>query len=351
MKRFILSVIAVASVAFAADAQTIVSYERPSSKELKAAVKTVLKTTSCCDEDQTMRIEAMNIIQREMNNFSTEDWKNFSNCWDWVKVDDLELEGTLYFYRQAFNKVRNEIKKTKVAPGTVVLWNVYNMGYVVKTPSHTFGIDIVHKHIEEIAKDLDFVLVTHRHGDHCDKHAQNQLALGESKIIAGFKLDKPVVWQGKLLDWEYVDEVDRIKIGNITINCKRVDHNKNDWGRKYVTTYEIDCGDETGNIVVFHTGDAHNYEQLEVEKRPDLFIFHSAVGLKIQNAIDKLNPQYAIFSHGWELGHSVVKWRWTIDDLVKISGKITGFDKKRILLPTWGEKIVYTKATQKASGK
>ena len=92
------------------------------------------------------------------------------------------------------------------------------------------------------------------------------------------------------------------------------------------------------------------YEQLEVEKRPDLFIFHSAVGLRIQNAIDKINPQYAIFSHAWELGHSVVKWRWTIDDLLKISGKITGFDKRRILLPTWGDKIVYTKATQTVSG-
>jgi hypothetical protein len=293
----------------------------------------------------------MNVIQREMNNFSTEDWKNFYNCWDWVKVDDLELQGTLYFYRQAFNKVRNEIKKTKVAPGTVVVWNLYNMGYIVKTPKHTFGIDIVHKHIEEIAKDLEFVLVTHRHGDHCDKHAQNQLALGESKIIAGYKLSKPVVWQGKLLDWEYVDEVDRIKIDDITINCKRVDHNKNEWGKKFVTTYEIDCGAESGNVVIFHTGDAHNYEQLEVEKRPDLFIFHAAVGLRSRNAIDKINPQYAVFSHAWELGHSVVKWRWTIDDLLKISGKITGFDKKRILLPAWGEKIVYTKANQTASGK
>ena len=351
MNRVILSIIAVASVVFAADAQIVLSYEKPSTKELKAAVKTVLKGTSCCDEDQTARLEAMSVIQRDINNFSTEDWKNFNNCWDWVKVDDLELNGTLYFYRQAFNKVRNEIKKTKVAPGTVVVWNVYNMGYVVKTPKHTFGIDIVHKHIEEIAKDLEFVLVTHKHGDHSDKHAHNQLALGGSKVIAGYKLAKPVVWLGKVLDWEYVDEVDRIRIDDIIINCRRVDHNKQEWGRKFVTTYEIDCGAESGNIVIFHTGDANNYEQLEVEKRPDLFIFHSAVGLKIQNAIDKLNPQYAIFSHGWELGHSVVKWRWTIDDLVNISGKITGFDKKRLLLPTWGEKIVYTKATQKASGK
>ena len=349
MKRVIISIMAVASVVFATEAQVVLSYEQPSSKEFKAAVKTVLKNTSCCDEDRTPRLEALNVIQRDMNNFSTEEWKNFYNCWDWVKIADLELEGTLYFYRQSFNKVRNEIKKTKVAPGTVVLWNVYNMGYVVKTPKHTFGIDIVHKHIEEIAKDLEFVLITHKHGDHCDGHTCNQLALGESKIIAGYKLNKPCVWQGKLLDWEYVEELDRIKIGDITINCKRVDHNRHEWGYKLVTTYEIDCGEDTGNAVIFHTGDAHNYEQLEVEKRPDFFIFHTAVGLNIQNAIDKINPQYAIFSHAWELGHGVLKWRWTIDDLLKYSGKITGFDQKRILLPIWGEKIVYTKATNVVS--
>ena len=340
-----------ASVLLAANAQTILSYEQPSHKELKAAVKTVLKSTSCCDANQTSRLKAMSVIQREMNNFDTKAWKAFYNCGDRAKVEEMELQGTPYFYRQAFNKVCKEIKKTKVAPGTVVLWNLYNMGYIIKTPKQTFGIDIVHKHLDEIAKNLDFVLVTHKHSDHCDKHTQNQLALSESKIIAGYKLAKPVVWQGKPLDWEYVDEVDCVKIGDITINCKRVDHNKKEWGRKFVTTYEIDCGAESGNIVVFHTGDANNYEQLEVEKRPDLFIFHSAVGLRIQNAIDKLNPQYAIFSHAWELGHNVTKWRWTIDDLLKISGKITGFDKNRILLPTWGDKIVYTKSTQKVSRK
>ena len=155
------------------------------------------------------------------------------------------------------------------------------MGYIVKTPSHTFGIDVTHKHIEEIAKDLEFVLVTHKHGDHSNAHVYNQLALGESKIIAGYKLAKPVVWQGKLLDWEYVDVNDCIKIDDIVINCKRVDHNRQDWGKNFVTTYEIDCGADTNHAVIFHTGDAHNYEQLEVAQKPDFFIFHLAVGVVV----------------------------------------------------------------------
>lgn len=351
MKRLFLTIALAATVVVAANAQIVKSYEKPTDKELKTAVKTVLKSTTCFDEDATPRIEAMNIIQRAMNNFSNEQWHNFYNCWDWVKVADLEMNGILYFYRQAFNKVRKEIKSTKVAPGTVVLWNVYNMGYIVKTPSHTFGIDIVHKHIEEIAKDLEFVLVTHKHGDHNDGHARNQLALGESKVIAGFKLAKPCVWQGKLLDWEYVDLVDRIKIDDIVINCKRVDHNKNEWGKNFVTTYEIDCGADTGHAVIFHSGDAHNFEQLEVSQKPDFFIFHLAVGLKLQQAIDKINPEYAVFSHAYELGHGALKWRWTIDDVLTRVNKIQNHDKKRLLYPVWGDKIVYTKATKTISSK
>ena len=351
MKRLFLAITFVASVVFAADAQIVKSYERPTDKEFKDAVKTILKGTTCFDKDRAPRIEAMNVVQREFNNFGTENWSNFYNCWDWVKVDDLELNGTLYYYRQSFNKIRKEIKSTKVPQGKVALWNVYNMGYIVKTPKHLFGIDIVHKHIEEIAKDLEFVLVTHKHGDHNDGHANNQLALGESKIIAGFNLPKPCVWQGKLLAWEYVDEVDRIKIGDIVINCKRVDHNRNEWGKKFVTTYEIDCGIDTDHTVIFHTGDAHNYEQLEVEKKPDFFIFHLSVGLRIQQAIDKIKPEYAVFSHAYEMGHSVQKWRWTIDDVLTRVNKIENFDKDHLLYPVWGDKMIYTKSTKTLSSK
>lgn len=351
MKKILISLSLVVSSAYLLNAQIVKSYEKPTKKEFKTAVKQVMNSTTCFGSDTTARLDAVNVIQREFNNFSQADWKSFCNCWDWVKVDDLELNGTLYYYRQAFNKVRREVRATKVAEGTVVLWNVYNMGYVVKTPTQTFGIDIVHKHIEELAPLLDFMLVTHKHGDHNDAHARNQLARAEVKVIAGFKLDKPVVWQGKLLDLEYVEEYDSIQIGDITINCKRVDHNATAAGHKFVTTYEIDCGPKTGNTVIFHSGDAYNHEELEVAKRPDIFIFHMSVGLKIQNALDKIQPNYAIFSHAWELGHKVEKWRWTIDDVLKRVHAIKGHDRLHLLYPCWGDKMVYTKSTGELSSK
>ena len=174
-------------------------------------------------------------------------------------------------------------------------------------------------------------------------HTRNQMAYHGVKAIAGFELAKPCVWQGKLLSWEYVDLVDSIQIGDITINCKRVDHNKEEWGKNFVTTYEINCGPASGNTVIYHIGDAHNYRQLEVAQKPDIFIFHMGVGLNIQKALDKIQPDYAIFSHAWELSHKVEKFRWTIDDVLKKVNRVTGHDRSHLLYPCWGDKIVYKK--------
>ena len=82
------------------------------------------------------------------------------------------------------------------------------------------------------------------------------------------------------------------------------------------------------------------------QNKVDFFIFHLSVGLNIQKAIEKIQPEYAVFSHAWELGHKVDKFRWTIDDLLQTSGKISNFPAERCLLPCWGEKILYTKTIQ-----
>ena len=63
----------------------------------------------------------------------------------------------------------------------------------------------------------------------------------------------------------------------------------------------------------------------------------------IQKALDKIQPEYAIFSHAWEMSHKVEKFRWTIDDVLKSVNKIKGHDRSHLLYPCWGDKIVYNK--------
>ena len=150
-------------------------------------------------------------------------------------------------------------------------------------------------------------------------------------ILAAFDIDGANVMKiehGKSYD-----------MGDVTIRTTIGDHNKR--LLNYVTSYEIDCGDNTNNTVIFHTGDSHNYTQLNPQKQVDIFMLHMAVGLKIQKAIDKIQPHHVFLSHLQELGHKIEKWRWTFHDALKLKGNLT---HDHIWIPCWGEKIVYDRA-------
>ncbi len=320
---------------FSLNAQTIVSYEKPSEKEFKKAVNIVLNRTSCMPSDMDARHEAFAVIQREMNNFSSKQWKSYIASDSDAELDSLEKNGTLYFYAKAMSKVLKQVRHSKPKRGEVFLWNLYNMGYIVKTPSQTFAVDLVHKHIDQFAGLLDFVLITHKHTDHGSKREFDAFAAAGVDVYAGYMPES----LPENIRWNFVEDGENFKVGKVSITGRRGDHFYKGEGFKMVTTFEIDCGDDASNTVIYHTGDCRNYEQLHTEKPVDFFIFHTAVGLKIQKAIDKIQPGYAVFSHAWEMGHSVEKWRWTIDDMSVRAAKITGFPAERILLPCWGDKI------------
>lgn len=322
-----------------ASAQTIVSYEKPGKEEFQKAVSVVLSKTECNYSDMEGRIQAMGIIQREFNNFAAEKWHDYRSQTDKKKIAKYEKKGALYFYTKAMDKILEELQTTVAKPGEIIMWNLYNMGYIVRTPSHTFSIDLVHKHIDKFAGYLEFNLITHNHRDHGSMNEFEAFAAAEVPVYAGYhRTEKP-----EALKWIYVEEGETITIDNIVIKADRVDHSRKPEGYKFVTSYEIDCGNDTGNTVIFHTGDGRNYEQMNPEKAVDFFIFHTAVGLDIQKAINKVQPKFAVFSHAWEMGHKAEKYRWTIDDLLNCAGMITGFPEDRILLPCWGEKITYSK--------
>ena len=71
-----------------------------------------------------------------------------------------------HFYDHAFDKVLQGVKNETPGPGEVFLWHLYNMGYVVKTERHCFGIDLHHRRDVELVPELDFLVVTHNHNDH-----------------------------------------------------------------------------------------------------------------------------------------------------------------------------------------
>ena len=241
------------------------------------------------------------------------------------KEQGIEQWGLMKFYNMALDKLLKEIPATEVKKGEVAIWQLYNMGYVVKTQTQCFGIDLHHKHAVKLAPMIDFLLVTHNHSDH-----------KSPELFAELERQGKAVYSNFMDNGHKVTTGDEFNIGNINIKVNTVDHNKTLTG--FVNTYEVNCYAKKGKpYTIFFTGDAHNYTQLNPTGKVDLFVPHLAVGLDMAKAVEKINPQEVLMSHILELAHAITKWRWSYQYGINECEKL---NREGVYLPVWGEKLV-----------
>lgn len=329
MKRFLALLLASVAIVAATHAQTVVDSELPSNKQFRKAVKTLMYKTNGHDITPK-RMKAMELTQSVINRFTPAEWRAYRSENDEAMVAELESKGVPYFLRQATDKVCREVRTTDVKEGTVAVWLLYNMSYVIKTPTLVFGIDICTKYADELAEILDFAMITHNHRDHYDIAFLRAMNAKGKPVYAAFDIQGVVITK--------VVHEGEFTVGDVTIRTTIGDHNKN--LRNFVTSYEIDCGAKTANTVIYHTGDSKYYKQLNPQRKVDLFIPHMSVGLNIQKALDKIQPQHLLLSHHQELGHGIYKWRWTFHDALKLKNKLT---HDHIWIPCWGERVIYNR--------
>ena len=199
------------------------------------------------------------------------------------------------------------------------------MGYVVKTQTQCFGIDLYHKHAERLAPMIDFMMITHNHADHYSK-----------ALVAELERQGKPVYSNFLDNGHKVTTGDEFTVGNISVKVTTVDHNAT--LKNFVNTYEVNCYATKGKpYVFFFTGDAHNYEQLNPTVKVDAFVPHLAVGLNMAEAVKKINPTIVLMSHILELGHAITKWRWSYEYGINECEKL---QREGVYLPVWGEKLV-----------
>lgn len=240
------------------------------------------------------------------------------------KEQGLEGWGILQFYNLALEKLLHEIPATEVKADEIVVWQLYNMGYVVKTADQCFGVDLHHKHAERIAPLIDFLCITHNHSDHQWKPLTQEMARQGKAVYSNF-LNNGYKLKGG----------EKKKIGNIEIENWLGDHNAAT--PKFVTSYQISCLSAEGKPFTFlFTGDSYNHEQMNPTHPVDVFIPHLAVGLKMDKAIEKLNPNVVLMSHILELAHHINKWRWSYAYGIRECEKL---NREGVYLPVWGEKI------------
>ncbi len=236
----------------------------------------------------------------------------------------------LEFYDRALDRVLREVQKENVPEGEVVLWHLYNMGYVVKTHESCFGIDLHHRRAHLLEPFLDFLLITHNHSDHQNPGLQKAIAKNGKKIISNF-----FPCSG------YSRPPETFVFKDITVSTEETDHNS--MLKKFMTAFTIRCGRSGNAPVLYHTGDSCNHEQLNPGRRVDVWMVHPRVGLQVIEGVRRFKPKQVFISHLLEMGHCPPS-PWNpipFDDAHEDEEKIRedGIDCE-IRIPFWGEKIM-----------
>ena len=281
---------------------------------------------SSCLELTSERRAAMNKMQTYVDTFPHTLFNEYmATPAGTDKERGIEQWGLMQYYNMALDKLLAEIPATKVRKGEVAVWQLYNMGYVVKTQTQCFGIDLYHKHAERLAPMIDFMMITHNHADHYSK-----------ALVAELERQGKPVYSNFLDNGHKVTTGDEFTVGNISVKVTTVDHNAT--LKNFVNTYEVNCYATKGKpYVFFFTGDAHNYEQLNPTVKVDAFVPHLAVGLNMAEAVKNINPTTVLMSHILELGHAITKWRWSYEYGINECEKL---QREGVYLPVWGEKLV-----------
>ncbi len=282
-------------------------------------------------KNRAERRTRMALLQQACDNFAPSEFKQYSDAW---KSDDMDLADALEGKHAAIAYLRattlraiDDIRATRVKRGLAV-WHIYNMGHVFKTPTATFGIDLCGRCLERLAPDLDFLLTTHEHIDHHNETLLKSMA----------QLYKPVItrWHP---DTTILSRSSRMVLNGIDISVQIGDHHyKNPDSRENMLMFEIACGREALNAVIYHSGDNSNLEKMRPTRPLDILIFHVAVGLPVAETITTLDAKCSFVSHLLELGHSPVPpkaWRWSFDYAFN---KVATIPPEKTAILTWGER-------------
>jgi len=241
----------------------------------------------------------------------------------------------LAYYDRAIDKLLYEIPATKVERG-IVVWHLYNMGYVVKTPECCFGIDLHHRRAAELAPLLDFILVTHNHSDHYNLALLQAMSHAKKPVVSNFYPSRG-----------YQRPPQKFEIADVTIETGETDHNAT--LKKFMSTYRITCGRTSDAPVLYHTGDSCDFRQLQMPCKADVWIVHPQVGILVPEAAKHLLPKEIWFSHLLEMGHCKPSIYRPIDWITFYCDQAVIQKQNPEIFcraPMWGEKIVVEKHRQ-----
>lgn len=295
-----------------------------STADINSVMTDLLDNTSCFDLTGK-RKELMNEVQKYCDACSKADYDAYYKLSSASQSAAKEKGTILGYYKQALDRVVKEVSETQVEQGKVLLWHLYNMGYVVKTPSHCFGIDLKHKDAAKLVPYIEFLCITHKHSDHYSDEMNDAMKVAGKPVYSNF-LDNA----------EKITGSKKIKpASGIEMSVSQADHSAE--LKNFCVTYSINCGADAGNKIIYHIGDTYNATQL-VACNPDIFIVHGGINMNFTQAFNKVNPKVTLISHIDELSHAIDNYRWPFS---KAFSRVSEWSPRVSYIPVWGEKIEF----------
>lgn len=301
--------------------------------DFNAAIELLEKTTVF---DEEKRAKALKVVQNHI--YAMKSGRHYSEFLQAnIAIAPSEVEKIhrdfppLMWYDRAFDKVLKEMKETVVEGPVPAVWYVYNMGIVVKTRETTFAVDLCHRKASLMVPYLDFIVISHAHGDHYTDKLVNAMTAAQKPVISNF-----------LLIWNWYTKSERtLKIKDVTIRCTEGDHNPMLPGAILISEFNIGNGKDVFTIV--HSGDCHNHENItcSVEK-PDMYFGHCAIGLSFDKVWqESLHAKLMVPVHHQELGHLGGRWRCVgfHEEPTRILKSLRALGANAVM-PVWGDRIV-----------
>ncbi len=280
------------------------------------------------------REEAFDILQAYADVCSSTTFSSFLTSEGALLDSFVKYEDILACYDAAFDRVLEGLRHDRPEAGTVHLWLLYNMGYLVRTPSGCFGIDIFHRRAAELEPYIDFYCITHVHRDHKWQPLIDAMLTAGKPVISNFLQPRPGYAYTSTATKDYT-------IGRFILHTFVTNHN-NGSTNVPVTVFQVDCGEDTGHFTVMHSGDSNfRPEQFDVTADIDVYIPRYAPNeLTENNVIGKLfAPKYVLLSHILELSHAdPASSRWTLRQGLTRAALLDCDDSR---MPFWGDKMIW----------
>ena len=268
--------------------------------------------------------------------------------------------------RMQVQRIIMEIRETTVESG-IVVWRVYNEGFIVKTHNLTLGFDVactswLCPEIAEFADLVDLLFVSHLHNDHADSEVLSRAAARGVKIIVpGPELERVAMYLTNLplnaSQYVPVYEGEPINVSGVQVRAFPGPHSI----LNYAYLVELPDG-----LRLLHMGDTEHFgnltwvDDLANEKQIDIAFIHTAALTNVPREAIRipilakrheklplgrpfsetpLKPKIIVPMHENELGHRfawISTWNLhlTYQQLDELNSSTT-----QVVVLAWGQRI------------